>query len=765
MMAMAEGFHNIVKNSTNTTFTLNQLAYRQLGAELSPSAFNTSFVGPEGPINLDQNGDMSTGNYRIYNIQNGENVNIGNIVAGKLKITSSPIYHDGTANVPTGVPPKISLNPGYSTPLSIILVTVSAIGTLLAVISICLVIIYRKREVFRMASPLFCVLELIGFILCYTSVLFFIGDKSKLSCIVVPVALNLGWSLVLGNLIAKNYRIYHVFNNIFITRTLVENRQLLKVSGSIMLIEMVTLVLWLCLCNPQTFMVPMPGNSYYIDCLYNGPSDAFVVFLTLIAACELAFAAFLAYKTRSVGKNYSKYSEYKQLALSVYNIIFSALIGVVAFFLPTTDYYTQHYLVATMVVWATTFCLFTMFLPKFLRFRKPAQDTYQVKNKASDLPGRQQSTILSEDAKDGPNYQHGKQHIHQQSFGELLSMNGVLNGENTQQKHHQNSYFNCLNHHHPQYQLHHRQLYHRTCIASASSPKSSKEPQKKSAILDAYEAQMPMQRVLKYMPFLSSWNMQQIVLMPRMSYFSYFSDYTRKGNVFGYTHATIVSSSKEAYVLKIHGLRFHNILIQVANQDDLQRWYNWFNSKPGATTSPALHRRQQKTSTYLSFLTGSRTSSTSHALSNTPLGRVLSPTPLNKPMLDSGMTTRHLLVSDDGESGTRQNGSCITLVTIDSQDKLQAGTDTVMGGTVAELLPSTTTSRTRHDLNPSQTTVTNSSHQNESFLRTPELHATGLRSSPSYTSTSSRNTPLSEGCTMVGTPCMNDEDDIMMYDL
>lgn len=36
-----------------------------------------------------------------------------------------------------------------------------------------------------------------------------------------------------SNLIAKNYRIYRIFNNIFITRTVVTDVQLLKVSGSI----------------------------------------------------------------------------------------------------------------------------------------------------------------------------------------------------------------------------------------------------------------------------------------------------------------------------------------------------------------------------------------------------------------------------------------------------------------------------------------------------------------------------------------------------
>ncbi|KAI8097086.1 uncharacterized protein BX664DRAFT_256966, partial [Halteromyces radiatus] len=173
------------------------------------------------------------------------------------------------------------------------------------------------------------------------------------------------------NLIAKNYRIYRVFNNIFITRTLVRNSDLLKVSGSILLLETIIIVLWFCLCIPQTRSNPVSQNAYYLGCYYNGPSHPlFVTLLTLIASCELAFATFLAFKTRAIGRNYSKYSEYKQIGLSIYNIFFCALIGTIVFFLPTADYYTQHYLTATMIVWATTFCLFILFLPKFVQFRR-----------------------------------------------------------------------------------------------------------------------------------------------------------------------------------------------------------------------------------------------------------------------------------------------------------------------------------------------------------------------------------------------------------
>ena len=62
---MASGFNNTVYNSSlqssNKTEILQKLAAGQLGKYLTPSTFNTSFVGPEGPVVFDQNGDISSG--------------------------------------------------------------------------------------------------------------------------------------------------------------------------------------------------------------------------------------------------------------------------------------------------------------------------------------------------------------------------------------------------------------------------------------------------------------------------------------------------------------------------------------------------------------------------------------------------------------------------------------------------------------------------------------------------------------------------------
>ncbi|KAI9272943.1 hypothetical protein BDA99DRAFT_432499, partial [Phascolomyces articulosus] len=115
--------------------------------------------------------------------------------------------------------------------------------------------------------------------------------------------------------------------------------------------------------------VPVSSTAYYVKCSFQGPSNSvFTTLLTIVAGAQLVFATFLAIKTRTVGKSYSKYSEYKQIGISVYNILFSSVIGFVIFSVPTTDYYTRHYLTLTVVVWAVTFSMLVLFLPKLHTF-------------------------------------------------------------------------------------------------------------------------------------------------------------------------------------------------------------------------------------------------------------------------------------------------------------------------------------------------------------------------------------------------------------
>lgn len=59
MMVMAEGFSHAIANMTNHTSGLEQLRQGDLGQYMLPQAFNVGYVGPEGPMVFDSNGDVA----------------------------------------------------------------------------------------------------------------------------------------------------------------------------------------------------------------------------------------------------------------------------------------------------------------------------------------------------------------------------------------------------------------------------------------------------------------------------------------------------------------------------------------------------------------------------------------------------------------------------------------------------------------------------------------------------------------------------------
>lgn len=63
MMTMAHGFGQLVRDSIDSNYTLQELTSGQLVSRYSLSLFNdTGFTtGPQGPILFDKNGDIQTG--------------------------------------------------------------------------------------------------------------------------------------------------------------------------------------------------------------------------------------------------------------------------------------------------------------------------------------------------------------------------------------------------------------------------------------------------------------------------------------------------------------------------------------------------------------------------------------------------------------------------------------------------------------------------------------------------------------------------------
>ena len=71
MMVMAHGFNQALHNATDMAQALKKLSVGQMGDYLTPPTFNTSFIGPAGPMLFDQNGD-SMASYVYVNLKESQ---------------------------------------------------------------------------------------------------------------------------------------------------------------------------------------------------------------------------------------------------------------------------------------------------------------------------------------------------------------------------------------------------------------------------------------------------------------------------------------------------------------------------------------------------------------------------------------------------------------------------------------------------------------------------------------------------------------------
>ncbi|OBZ80155.1 hypothetical protein A0J61_11796, partial [Choanephora cucurbitarum] len=80
-------------------------------------------------------------------------------------------------------------------------------------------------------------------------------------------------------------------------------------------------------------------------------------------AILIIISAFLAFKTRNVG---SKWSEATQIAYVSYNTGLAAMVATPNFFLSLEDYALRTYLKIGSILFAATFTILVLFLPKFV---------------------------------------------------------------------------------------------------------------------------------------------------------------------------------------------------------------------------------------------------------------------------------------------------------------------------------------------------------------------------------------------------------------
>ncbi|KAF8941033.1 Metabotropic GABA-B receptor subtype 2, isoform C [Dissophora ornata] len=312
MMVLANGFANAAKGNGTA---LHQLAEGKLGYMLKPLDMNTNYTGPGGPMVFDETGDVIDSNFILYNFQNGRMVDIGTSYSGVFNLSAPPVYFDGTYKTPSDTAPLRVLNPTFGSSIALVIMTTAGLGIVFSLLTMGIVVVYRDAQVIKASSPLFCCLELCGFILLYFSAIMGLDIPTKFLCIARPFTLNVGFILVVSNIVAKNFRVYRIFHNIYVTKRVIRDSHLLKIVGTILAINMVIMTIWFIRTPPTLQQITMGDFTTYWDCNSQaGESTPYFVLLFVYNVVLLLLATYLGYKNRNVAANYN---ECRQIAFVV----------------------------------------------------------------------------------------------------------------------------------------------------------------------------------------------------------------------------------------------------------------------------------------------------------------------------------------------------------------------------------------------------------------------------------------------------------------
>ncbi|KAG0200058.1 hypothetical protein BGX28_006774 [Mortierella sp. GBA30] len=518
MMVMANGFANAVRGNWTA---LHLLASGKLGPKLKPTAMNSNYTGPGGPMLFGEDGDVVYGNFILYNYQNGRVVSIGTSYSSVVNITSPPMYFDGTYTMPADSAPLKVLNPTFTSSIGMVIIAIAGLSILFSLATMGIVIVYRESQVIKASSPLFCCLELCGFILLYFSAIMALDIPTDAICLARPFTMNVGFVLVLSNIVAKNFRVYRIFHNIYVTKRVIRDSYLLKIVGSILTVNLIIMTVWFIQTPPTLQQTTLEDFTTYWDCSAQaGKSRPFFVILFIYNVSLLLVATILAYRNRNVAANYN---ECRQIAFVVYNIFLSGCIAMPTVFLPRDQYLTKFFLSKIVLLFGTTVSLMLMFLPKLWKLFSE----HNKKKKAGAAEAVEESSF------DGL--------FNNSSRVGWLGAGSNIGGGGSSSS---------------------------VCQYMPAGRKGSVGTLEDDTLKESHMGYMSVKSQNRYLPFLASWCMRQVMLFPADKYF-------------------LAYELPENYILRVNCRGRHTFLLQVKDEERLIYWFSLFENRQGNTYSSA----------------------------------------------------------------------------------------------------------------------------------------------------------------------------------
>ena len=260
-----------------------------------------------------------------------------------LEINSSAIVF------PNGTPISriIYDNPSLSDAVVAVFFGISVVIVIAFSLVIAILIVNYNNRVLRSRSPLVTIIMCFGLLFGAIGWLLMSLGATDALCWITLLIDNVGFALLLGGLIAKNFRIYRIFSNNRGEAVEISTWRLCFFIGLLTLFFLL-LTLFMLLNSYGAIVIISSDNPFYIYVSCETPSNFWNIFYSILSVTTkvlvLLVACWLSWLTRKVR---NAYNESKELAIISYSFLMSYILLLPIYYTlnDTTDSETLKYVV------------------------------------------------------------------------------------------------------------------------------------------------------------------------------------------------------------------------------------------------------------------------------------------------------------------------------------------------------------------------------------------------------------------------------------
>ncbi|XP_026756087.2 probable G-protein coupled receptor CG31760 [Galleria mellonella] len=263
--------------------------------------------------------------------------------------------------------------------ISLLVISVSC-----AVMTVCLTIYtrhHRRVKVFRVASPVFLSITLLGCAIMYMEMAAIFPVLDRYSCIATKWTRHMGFCITYTALLMKTWRVSLTYRVKSAHKLKLTDKQLLQWMAPILLIMLVYLGTWTLSSPPDAEVITDNRGLKFKQCTYNWWDHSLAIGEILF----LLWGVRVCYRVRHAE---SLYNEARLISIAIYNIftVNSLMIAFHLLILPRAGPDIKYLLGFIRTQLSTSTTVLLVFLPKVVRVARGTGDTWDSRSRARGLP-------------------------------------------------------------------------------------------------------------------------------------------------------------------------------------------------------------------------------------------------------------------------------------------------------------------------------------------------------------------------------------------